>query len=232
MAKLQLKPGLGDTESENFTLKEKISYTLYGVVILGGSFLIGRSVVRKYRSTKEQDKTFDDGSDDTYAKQIQMAFHNDGWYGTNVVELRRILILIASKKDFDKIVKSYAKLYNTSLMKAMSDNLSSSEYQEMLSIIATKPDKQGGQIDMPVKYTEWAKRLKAAFQKMDGPFPGLDRDAIRAVFYEIPTQADYANVGAAYTTLYHTNLDTDLAGELHFWEQSDFTSIITSKPKS
>jgi len=188
--------------------------------------------VRKYRSNKEEDKTGDDGSDDTYAKQIKMAFHNDGWYGTNVVELRRILSLIASKKDFDKVVKAYGKLYNTSLMKDMSDDLDSTVYQEMLSILASKPDKQGGAVDTTVKYTEWAKRLKAAFDKTYGPFSGTDTDAIRAVFYEIPTQADYANVATAYMSLYHTNLNDDLSSKLHFWQLSDFTGIINSKPKS
>jgi hypothetical protein len=234
MTKPKINKSLGETETEteSFTLKEKISYTLFGIVVVGGSFLIGRSAIRKYRSTNEQNKTFEDGSDDTYAKQIKMAFHNDGWYGTNVDELRRILLLIASKKDFDKVVKAYSKLYNNSMMKDMSDGLDSTEYQEMLSIIAAKPDKKGSPVNMLTKYTQWAKRLKAAFDKTHGPFPGTDRSAIKAVFYEIPTQTEYANVGAAYYNLYHSNLDDDLHGELHFWEISDFTGIITSKPKS
>jgi hypothetical protein len=227
-----MKRGLGDTDTGSFTLKEKLSYALSSVVILGGSFLIGRKMVKNKRANNEEDKTFDEGTTATYAKQVKMALHNDGWWGADTVQLRSVLTQIPSQQEFERVMKSYEKMNNSSMMKDMGKELDTTEYNEMLSIIHAKPKKNGGTIDMSVKYDDWAKRLKAAFDKTYGPFPGTDRGAIKAVFYEIPTQADYAQVGVAYNKLYNTNLDNDLKGELHFWELSDFTDIIKSKPQS
>ncbi len=232
MAKSRLKRSLGDTDNSSFTLKEKIGYTLSSIVIVGGSFLIGRKMIKNSRSNNEEDKTFDEGTTATYAQQVRMALHNDGWYGADTVQLRSVITAIPSQQDFEKVIKSYDKMNNSSMMKDMSKELDTTEYNEMLSIIHSKPKKEGGAVDMSVKYDDWAKRLKAAFDKTYGPFPGTDRGAIKAVFNEIPTQADYAQVGVAYNKLYGTNLDNDLSSELHFWELSDFTDIIKSKPQA
>jgi len=232
MNKLKAKRTLGDTSTGDFTLKEKISYTLSSIVVLGGSFLIGRKMIKNHRAQNEEDKTFEDGSIPTYAQQVKMALHNDGWYGADTVQLRTVVSNIPSQQDFQKVIKSYDKMYNSSMMQDMSKELDTTEYNEMLSIIHSKPSKDGEAVDTSVKYQDWAKRLKAAFDKTYGPFPGTDREAIKAVFNEIPTQADYAQVGKAYTKLYGTNLDDDLSGELHFWELSDFTDIIKSKPQA
>ncbi len=102
----------------------------------------------------------------------------------------------------------------------------------MLSIIHSKPVKKGEAVDMSVKYGDCAKRLEAAFSKTYGPFPVTDREALKTVLNEIPTQADWAETGKAYTQLYSTNLDSDLNDNLHFWEQSDYTGIIKAKPQS
>lgn len=232
MHKLKTKRSLGNTDEGNFTLKEKIGYTLTSIVVLGGSFLIGRKMIRNKRSQTEEDKTYEEGSIPTYAQQVKMALHNDGWYGADTVQLRSVITTIPSQQTFQKVIKSYDKMYNSSMMQDMSKELDTTEYNEMLSIIHAKPEKLGGTVDMSVKYDDWAKRLKAAFDKTYGPFPGTDRAAIKTVFNEIPTQADYAQVGAAYNKLYGTNLDNDLSGELHFWELSDFTDIIKSKPQA
>ena len=216
---------------EGFTLKEKILYTLGSIVVLGGSIFLGRKLVLKGISNTEEKKTFDEGSSATYAKQIKMAFENDGWWGTDTEKLRNTMREIPTKDDVYKVAKSYQKLYNSNMMKDMSDELQSTEYNEMLSIIASKPDKKGKVVNYTLKYPEWAKRLKAAFDKTYGIFPGTDEDAIKAVFLELPSQTAFINVGKAYNKLYSANLIDDLKDEVSDSLYMEYMKIVISKPR-
>src|SRR5574337_806301 len=85
-------------DKETWTLKEKILFSLLGVVVVGGTIYIGRKI---------------------------------------------ILNKIANKEEFAKVVKSYQKLYNGNLIKDMSDELQTTEYNEMLQILAATPEKKG-----------------------------------------------------------------------------------------
>ncbi len=105
---------------------------------------------------------------------------------------------VPSQENFKEIIKSYQKLYNTNLLKDVSGELQSSEYNEMISIIASKPDKYKPGKAPVYNYKAWAKRLKAAFDKSYGFVPGTDEDAIRAVFVEIPSRAAFGEVAKAY----------------------------------
>ena len=122
---------------EGFTPKEIITYSLLGVVVLGGSFFIGRHLVRKARSDSEEKKTYEEGNEATMAKQLKMAFENDMWFGwgTDEEAIRKTLQAVPSKEVFRKVINSYQKLYARSLMKDMQDELTSTEYNEMLSLI-------------------------------------------------------------------------------------------------
>jgi hypothetical protein len=230
-----MNPTSTHTESD-FTLKEKIQYTIFGVLVLGGSFFVGRKLVRKAKSNTEEKKTFQEGNSATYAKQIKMAFENDNWFGwgTDEEALRKTLRAIPSKDEFRKVINSYQNLYSRSMMKDMQDELTTTEYNEMLAIIGAKPER--GNVLKPVllsqqQYLYWAKRLKAAFDITYGPFPGTDEDAIKAVFMEIPSQAAFVQVGRAYKQEYSRDLITDLKGELEFWEYAPMMQIINTKPK-
>jgi hypothetical protein len=218
---------------DSLTLKEKLLFSLGGLLLVGGTFLIGRKIVRNRIANNEETMTLDEGSSATYAKQIKMSFENDGWPGTNTKELRRIMIEIPSKNDTSKVAKSYHKLYNSSMYADMKSELQSTEYNEMLSIVAEKPTKAGKRgkpVSLEKKYGEWAKRLKAAFDKTYGPLPGTDENAIVAVFTEIPTQAAFVQVTARYNAMYGTNMLDDLKSESEFGQYSDWMKIITSKP--
>ncbi len=217
-------------QQETWTLKEKLIYSLIGIVVVGGTLYIARKIILNRISNKEEDKTFDDGSAATIAKQIKMAFENDGWPGTDTPALRTSLQQINSKDEFNKVMKSYQKLYNSNLLKDMSDELQTTEYNEMLQIIAAKPKKKG-QVPSTVAYEAWAKRMKAAFDKTYGFLPGTDENAIVAVFNEIPTQGAFVQVALAYKKLYGTNMLDDLKSESEFGQYSDWMQIITSKPK-
>ena len=227
---------LGIKETEEFTLKEKLLYAGGTVAVTLGTFFIGRKLIRGAVSNSEEKKTFVEDSPATYAKRIKMAFENDGWFGTNTPELRNILREIPSKRSMTQVVSSYQKLYHSPLYKDMASALQSTEYNEMLAIVDSKPDRieKKGKTDTKLtakNYEDWAKRLKAAFDKTYGPFPGTDENAIVAVFQEIPTQDDFVQVAAHYKFIYGTTLTDDLKSESQFGEYSDWMKIITDKPQ-
>ena len=217
-------------DKETWTLKEKILFSLLGVVVVGGTIYIGRKIILNKIANKEENKSFEDGTSATSAKQIKMAFENDGWPGTDTESLRSTLREIPSKEEFAKVVKSYQKLYNGNLIKDMSDELQSTEYNEMLQILAAKPDKKG-QAPSPIAYTAWAKRMKAAFDKEYGFFGGTDAEAIMAVFNEIPTQTAFVKVAVEYKRLYGTNMLEDMKSESEFGQYDEWMKIITAKRK-
>jgi hypothetical protein len=223
--------------TEEFTVKEKIQYSLIGLVVLGGAFYFGRKLIRNVKATNEEKKTYEDGSSATYAKQLKMAFENDmpfGW-GTDEDAIRAVLRKVPSKDIFRQVITSYERLYARSLMEDMKDELTSSEYNEVLAILAAKPDRITGNYKATigiVQYQSWARRLKAAFDITYGPFPGTDEAAIKAVFMEIPTQAAFQNVGMAYKQEYGRDLISDLKSELEFWEYAPMINIINTKPKA
>jgi len=223
--------------SDEFTLKETITYSLLGVIVLGGSFFVGRSMIRKARSNNEERKTYEEGNEATLAKQLKMAFDNDMWFGwgTDEEAIRKTLRAVPSKEYFRKVINSYQKLYARSLMKDMQDELTSTEYSEMLAIINAKPDKGNTLVDPSLsaqQFLSWAKRLRAAFKITYGWFPGTDEDAIKAVFMEIPTQAAFGQVALAYKNEYGDDLMKDLQSELEFYEISPMLNIIAKKPKA
>lgn len=215
------------------TTREKIQYSLIGIVVLGGAFIIGRKVVLSNRANNEEQKTFESGSIPAFAKQVKMAFENDGWWGTDVEALRDTIRSIPSKEDFVKVMNSYSRLYNRTMMRDMQDELQTTEYNELLAIIAGKPDALNSSSSVvigPTQYLSWAQRLKAAFDIHYGLFPGTDESAVKAVFIEIPSKAAYEQVAAIYRQTYGNDLESDLRSELEFWEYDPMMSIIRSKP--
>lgn len=223
-------------EQDDFTLKEKLTYSLVGLVVLSGSFFIGRSIVRHARATSEEKKTYDDNNAAYYAQKLKMAFENDNYFGwgTDEQSIRDTIRKIPSKDVFKQVINSYQKLYARSLMADLKDELETSEYSEMLSILAGKPDKITGNYK-PIltvqQYLAWAKRLKAAFDISYWFMPGTDEGAIKAVFMEIPTQTDFGKVSEAYKKEYGNDLISDLKSELEFWEYSPMMELIHKKPK-
>ena len=221
---------------DEFTLKEKLTYGIVSVVVLGGSFFIGRSLIRKARSTSEEKKTYDEGNAAAYAQKLKMAFENDMWFdwGTDEEAVRNVMRAVPSKDEFKKVINSYQKLYARSLMMDLKKELTTTEYNEMLAIIAGKPDKIGANYIPQIgqqQYLAWAKRLKAAFDISYWFIPGTDEDAVKAVLMEIPTQTDFQKVAVAYKGEYGNDLIGDLKSELEFWEYAPYISIINNKPK-
>ncbi|NLR58835.1 annexin [Chitinophaga polysaccharea] len=222
------------TLPQGMTLKEKLVLGIAGVVVLGGAVILVRRMIRKQQADATERLTYLDGSAATYAKQIKMAFANDGWWGTNMAALRETIARIPSKQVLRQTMTAYQKLYNRSMLRDMESELQSSEYSEMLSIIAAKPEQYNANAPMQITLAQlqgWAGRLKAAFDKTYGPIPGTDEAAIKAVFNEIPTQTVFAQTGIIYKQLYGRDLITDLKGELEFWEYGPYMQIIQGKPR-
>lgn len=220
---------------DGMTVKEKIQYSLLGIIVVGGAVIIGRNWIRKAKVNHEQLLTLDEGNAPTIAKQIKMAFENDGWFGTDKDALRLAIRSIPSKSDFRKVMVSYQKLYSSSLLGDMQKELKSSEYNEMLYIVSAKPETHSASEQHQLTMDElqgWAKRLNAAFNISYGPFPGTDEPAIKAVFLEIPTQAVFVQVGTVYQSLFGNDLIDDLKSELELWEYDPMMQIINSKPKN
>jgi hypothetical protein len=217
-------------KEQRMSVKEKIIYSAIGLAVLGGGVYFGRKFILNKVANKEENQSFDDGSSATIAKQIKMAFENDGWFGTNTTALRNALRQISSKDEFAKVQKSYQKLYNSNLLKDMADELQSTEYNEMLQIIAGKPTKKG-QAPTVNAYDAWAKRLKAAFDKSYGFLPGTDGDAVVAVFNEIPTQTAFIQTAVSFKKLYGTNMLDDMKAEAEFGQYAEWMKIITTKKK-
>lgn len=220
-------------QTGTLTSKEKIQYGLFGVILLGGAALYISSAIKKSQANSEERKTFDDGNSATFAKQLKMAFENDGWPGTDEDAIRGVLRKVGSKEDFKKVVDSYQRLYNENLLRDMKDELTTTEYNEMLAIISAKPDSYSSspQPLTAIQYQSWATRLKAAFDTTYGFIPGTDEVAVKAVFLEIPTQAAFQQVAAAYQSAYGNDLVSDLKAELEFWEYGPMMQLITQKPK-
>ena len=218
-------------EREEMSLKEKVVYSLLAAAGITGVIVLGKKLIDKTISNRAHAKSFEDGSPETFAKQVKMAFENDGYFGTDTQGLRNTLMQIKTKDELNKVYKAYQREYGSNMYKDMSDELQASEYNEMLQIIEAKPQK-AGQALTTNQYAAWAKRLKAAFDKSYAFIPGTDEDAVKAVFTEIPTQTAFINVGKAYYQLYSENLIEALKAELELWEYTDYMKIILAKPKA
>lgn len=223
--------------STNTAMKETLAYTLIGIVVLGGSFFIGRTIFRNARANNEQKKTFEEGNPAAYAQQLKMAFENDNYFGWGTDEsiVRTVIRKIPTKDFFKKVILSYQRLYAESLMADLKNELSSSEYSEMIAIVAAKPDTILASTNARInasQYLAWAKRLKAAFDISYWFMPGTDEEAIKAVFIEIPTQKDFQQVAAAYSKEFGNELLTELKAELELWEYAPMMELINQKPKA
>ena len=160
-------------ESEGMSLKEKLIWSVLGAAGVTGLVVVVKKFVINKIEDKAHAKSFEDGTPQTIAKQIKMAFDNDGYWGTDVKALRIVLSNIKSKVQLKKVFDAYTNEYHRNMYKDMSDELQTSEYNEMLQIIAAKAEKEG-QAPTTNQYIAWAKRLKAAFDKTYAFISGTD----------------------------------------------------------
>ncbi|MBD3637204.1 MAG: hypothetical protein HUJ25_07635 [Crocinitomicaceae bacterium] len=195
----------------------------------------GVQFVRNKVASTEENKSLGRDSHATWAKLIQNAFDNNGWPGTDEKLLRDTLREIPSKEDFRKVQVSYRRLFKgNNLVEVMTGELKQSEYNEMLAIINSKPEKAKDAQQGVVIYDPhgWAKRLNAAVNyRWAGIFWGTDEEAIEAVIAEMPTQQAYLDTATAYSDLYGVTLAEDIIGDLSSYEIEKYRQIIRNKPR-
>jgi hypothetical protein len=218
-------------EEDALSTREILLYSFGSILLLGGTYFLGKKIIRNVAKKQEENVSYDDESIAGYAKGMKMAFDNDGWWGTDISALRSVMQSIPNKEVFQKVIKSYQRLYNKNLMADLQSEVNITVYNEMLAIIKGKGQVENGQVYLSNKtYEAWARRLKAAFDKTHGFIPATDEDAIRAVFIEIPTKKAFNQVAIAYKILYTQNLMSDLKSELEFWEFDPMMKLINDKP--
>lgn len=213
-------------------IKEVVIYSAIGLVLVGGTLFIGNKLLHKGISNTEEKKALEPDSTTSQAKQLKMAFDNDGWWGTDEELIRKTLRGLKDKKTYRDVAASYKKLYNSPLTKDMQEELTSTEYDEMMNIIAAKPEEYKKGQPITYNYLAWAKRLRSAVSTYYWIFPGTDEDAIKSVFIEIPTQTAFAKVKSAYKTEYGDDLMSDLQGDLDLFTIIELQQLISKKPKA
>ena len=67
--------------------------------------------IRNVIANNAESNSFGESNHATWAKQLKMAFDNDGWWGTDEASIRRVLLSVPSKEDFTRVQSQYRKLY-------------------------------------------------------------------------------------------------------------------------
>lgn len=186
--------------------------------------------IRNAIASNTESNSFGESNHATWAKQLKMAFDNDGWWGTDEASIRRVLLSVPSKEDFTKVQSQYKKLYKgRNLIKDMTGELKTTEYNEMLAILQSKPEKARDAVEGRIYDPHgWATRLYNAMSIYYAGFiPGTDEEAIMAVLNEIKTQKEFEDIKDAYQSMYGSSLETDLDGDLD-WSM-DWREIINKK---
>lgn len=221
-------------QEKSFSLKEALGYTLLTGLGIGAVIYFGGRKIKKNKTDKSDSKSFEAGTPEYKAKQIKMFFENDSTFsvGTDTTKLRYLLTKVQSQEEMEKIRQAYKNQNGSVLDNDLKKELQSSEFIEFSQIIAAKPKKAGQKVTGDVLYKSWAIRIKAAFDKEYGPFPGTDDEALRTVLFEIPTQRAFINVGVAYYKEYGKQLMKDLKDELTTSEYYETMKKIMDKPKA
>lgn len=198
--------------------------------------LAARKVFRDLRAKNEEVKSF--GTDDyaTWAKQIYKSLKLDTWTGLGTDEqlLRRTIRSIPTQEDWNKTIQSYKRMYKgRSMTKDIAGDLSSTEYNEMIAIVNSKPrtEKEIGKPNRDLLRINWAKRIYAALNYQTWGFMwGTDEDAIKAVFMEYKAQEDYWGTKKKYYIIYGTNMFKDLKDDMD--DIGSYLKIVWRKPKT
>lgn len=207
-----------------------VKWGLIGLVTVTGVgagiyFLTRRSVSRH-----EEKKTLDKDSPASFAKNLVMAFENNGWYGADMVRVRQVIREIPDVAFKKKVEASYNRLTGNILGDDLKEYLHTSEYQEVKAMLDALPEKAGSTPQKIYDPYGWARRLNAGVtHEAMGLFWGTDEDAINLVLKDVPTQKAWEDVKQAYEELYPGYaLMSDLEGDGFSEEYVD--SIIKKKP--
>lgn len=209
------------------------NYVLWGIIgtaAVGTLVYFGWKIITDKISDSESKGSLDNEDPAYYAKQFKIGFDNNNWYGADMETVRATMLAIPSKQFFRKVGDSYHRQYKSNLFKDLEKYLKSTEYQEMQAIYRVKPEKTGGSNATPIydPYA-WAERIHAALSyETWGLMWGTDEDAIKQVIREIPNQAAWEDVKAAYESTYSIDIAEDIDGDLDS-DEFDFREELQKK---
>lgn len=118
-----------------------IAYSIAFSITVGGGlglYYFGRKRLRKLQSQSSENQAMDPGSAASFAKQLKMAFDNDGWWGTDEEAVYRVMREIPSRSHYDEVQKAYRRMYNRELNADLEDELDSKEMAIVQEILALK----------------------------------------------------------------------------------------------
>lgn len=135
-----MRQGNRHNHSRMQDLKAIMTYSALGLGTAAGVFLLLRHFYKKAKKTVVEKRSLVEGDPATYARQLKMAFDNDNWagWGTNTDLVLQVFQSMPSKSTYQKVQNAYATLYNRSLTADLEDELTSEEYNQVVSIISTK----------------------------------------------------------------------------------------------
>ena len=120
--------------------KSVVVYSAVGLGTIISGWLLGRMLFRDAREHYYANRSLEDSDPATFARQLQMAFENDNWagWGTDEKQVFDVFNRIPSKAFYNKVQRAYRGLYNKDLTSELQKELSTSEYNRIVTILSTK----------------------------------------------------------------------------------------------
>lgn len=223
-----------DQSQRNVITWTGIAVGVTAITVAG--FYFFRKQVQHTKAVNTENHAFGDDKHATWAKQFRLAFDNDMWWGmgTNEDLVRKTMREIPSIEDYEKVEKAYTALtQGGSLPADLADELSATEYEEILAIKMQKPKKAKDATGKPTySPLSWAIRIKAALDYTWMGIPGTDNEAILAVLNEMPTIKAFIETGLAYQKKYTGHkIIADLDADIDPYWSFDWRAILAKKPK-
>lgn len=211
-------------------------YTGSAIVVLTVASIFAYHKYQAHKASKAEGKALIDGTGQNYAKRLQLAFLNDGWWGTDVPLVRKVFQEIPYQEFYYKDVRSeydnITKQNNKSLDRDLADELTATELSEMTAILNSKPIKKGQKASFTLQTAAtFAHRIKAAFDYTILGMPSTDKGALETALRQIPSLYAFAMVKVVYKKEYGHDIENDLDSELDVFDFS-WKDIIYKKPRT
>lgn len=126
LEKLGLKQSSEEKEAGKKLKEQEVKYNIWG----------GIASIKKAAGSKKNIVLLTKNGSDYYAKQIKDAF---GMFNDNEEQVFNVFRAIRYKSQVASIVTSYSDLYKADLLTTLKSKLSTSEFNEVVNIIETKP---------------------------------------------------------------------------------------------
>ncbi|OYU82631.1 MAG: hypothetical protein CFE24_14915 [Flavobacterium sp. BFFFF2] len=141
-----------------------------GILVIGGVFVtykLAQRLLLEYKKSTTQSQV-DDSPSARQAIGLRSAINPSGisWFKSfDTTSVSVVLETAKSITNLDQVAKDYSNLFGDNLLDDLQSELSASEYQTFLSIVASNPKKQAGQGSAPA--VEYAKASSLVVAKKE-----------------------------------------------------------------